>query len=345
MNKIRVGILGSGFVAMTHAEALRYDPRAELVAIAGGSRAPALAKDYSVNALTSIHELIRRADVDAVIVCTPHHLHAEAAIAAARAGKHVLVEKPMATSAADCRSMIEAAEEHDVRLMIAHFQRYRKTNAAVKRAIDEGLAGRIYLINESLIEFPDPNSPWKNQPESKGFLLGYGVHAIDQMRWWLNSEVASVTAHCGRYLGRPVEDGSLLLLQFENGANAVLECTNALPFVGAPGSPGAAEFHANLIGEKAILDINVYGEVKLKRAEGEVLLADLPSWTDAKSFARIEAYAAQDHEFISSILERRPPAIPGEEGLANVRVCLAAYRSADEKRTVFLREEPLHQNQ
>lgn len=338
MNKVRLGILGSGFVAMTHAEALRYDDRAELVAIAGGSRAESLARDYGVQSLASVDELLHHAEIDALIICTPHHLHAEAAIAAAQHGKHVLVEKPMATSVADCRAMIAAARARDVRLMVAHFQRYRKTNAAVKRALDEGRAGRIHLINEVLIENPD-QSQWKNQPESKGFLLGYGVHAIDQMRWWLNSEVASVTAHCGHYLGRAVEDGALLLLQFENGTSAVFECTNALPFSSASGSPGAAEFRAQLLGEKAVLDVNVYGQVRLRTSAGETVLAELPTWTEAKSFERIEAYAAQDREFISSILEHRTPAIPGEEGLANVRVCLAAYQSSAERRTIHLSEE------
>ncbi|MGH9844402.1 MAG: Gfo/Idh/MocA family protein [Blastocatellia bacterium] len=340
MSKVRIGIIGSGFVSMTHAEALRYDERAELVAIAGGSRAASLARDYGVEALASIEELIHRPDIDAVIIGTPHHLHAGAAIAAARQGKHILVEKPMATSVADCRAMIEAARAADVRLMVAHFQRYRRTNAAVKRALDEGLVGRIHLINEVLIENPD-ESGWKVQAESRGFLLGYGVHAIDQLRWWLGSEVASVAAHCGHYRGHAVEDGSLVLLEFENGASAVLECTNALPFKSQLGSPGAAQFHAHLIGEKGVLEVDVYGQVKLKTAAGETVLDELPSWTDAKSPARIEAYAAQDSEFISSIIEHREPAITGEEGLANVRVCLAAYKAAAERRTIHLNEEEI----
>lgn len=340
MKRVRLGIIGSGFASMTHAEALRYDQRAELVAIAGGSRVEKLASDYGVRALASLGEVIQHPDIDAVIIATPHDLHADASIAAARQGKHILVEKPMATSVEDCRAMIDAARAADVRLMVAHFQRYRKTNAAVKRALDEGLVGRVHLINEVLIENSD-ESAWKNRAESKGFLLGYGVHAIDQLRWWLNSEVASVTAHCGHYLGYAVEDGALLLLRFENGTSAVFECTNALPFRKEPGSPGAAEFRAQLIGEKAVLDVNVYGQVKLKTKEGEAVLAELPSWTDAKSFERIEAYAAQNREFISSILEHRPPAITGEEGLANVRVCLAAYQSAAESRTVHLREEAI----
>ena len=340
MKRVRVGIIGSGFASMTHAEALRYDQRAELVAIAGGRRAEKLAADYGVRALASAEEMIQRPDIDAVIIGTPHDLHADAAVAAARHGKHILVEKPMATTVEDCRAMIEAARAADVRLMIAHFQRYRKTNAAVKRAIDEGLIGRVHLINEVLIENPD-DSPWKSRVESMGFLLGYGVHAIDQLRWWLNSEVASVTAHCGHYLGCAAEDGSLLLMHFENGTSVIFECTNALPFKKEPGSPGAAEFHAQLIGEKAVLDVDVYGQVKLKTKEGETMLAELPSWTDVKSFERIEAYAAQNREFIGSILDHRPPAIPGEEGLANVRVCLAAYRSAEENRTVHLREETI----
>ncbi|MHB8655640.1 MAG: Gfo/Idh/MocA family protein [Terriglobia bacterium] len=338
MARVQVGMIGSGFVGVAHAEALRYDPRAELVAIAGGSRTVSLASDYGVEAMTSVKELIDRRDIDAVIVGTPHHLHAEATIASARRGKHVLVEKPMATSVEDCRAMIGAARDADVRLMVGHFQRYRKTNLAVKQALQEGLLGRVHMINDVLSENPD-ESGWKTQPESKGFLLGYGIHAIDQLRWWLSSEVESVAAHCGNYLGKVVEDGSLLLLKFKNGTSVVLECTNALPFKSVFGSPGAVEFRAHLIGEKGVMEVNVYGKVNLKTADGVKLLYELPAWDHPKSFARIEAYAEQDKEFVSSILEHRQPAISGEEGLANVRVCLAAYRASADRATIHFDTE------
>jgi len=335
MTKVRVGILGSGFISMTHAEALRYDPRAELVAIAGGSRAKSLAQDYSVQAMSSVEEMLHHPDIDAVIIGTPHHLHAEATIVAARQGKHVLVEKPMATTVEDCRAMIEVARDADVRLMVAHFQRYRKTNMAVKQALESGVLGRVYMINDVLIENPDETG-WKTQADSKGFLLGYGIHAVDHLRWWLASEVESVAAQCGRYEGEPAEDGSLLLLKFRNGTSAILQSTNAWPFKRVIGSPGAAEFHAHLIGEKGVLEVNVYGQVILKTSEGTTVLSELPSWSDPKSFARIEAYAEQDKEFISSIIEHRQPAIPGQEGLENVRICLAAYQASDEQGTIHL---------
>jgi len=322
---------------MTHAEALRYDPRAELVAIAGGSRAEGLARDYAVAAM-SVEEMLHRPGIDAVIIGTPHHLHAEAAIVAAHQGKHILVEKPMATTVEDCRAMIEAARDADVRLMVAHFQRYRKTNLAVKQALESGILGRVYMINDVLIENPDETG-WKTQAGSKGFLLGYGIHAIDHLRWWLASEVESVAAQCGQYGGKPAEDGSLLLLKFRNGTSAIVQSTNAWPFKRAIGSPGAAEFRAQLIGEKGVLEVNVYGQVTLKTAEGTSVLAELPTWSDPKSFERIEAYAEQDKEFISSILEHRQPAIPGEEGLENVRVCLAAYQASDKQGTIHLNGE------
>src|SRR5262245_50607700 len=101
MGKLRYGILGSGFMGRTHAEAIRHIDNAELIAIAGGSRAPGLAADYHAQLCTSDAELIGRDDIDAVIITTPQYVHAEQALAAAARGKHLFIEKPMTTTVAD----------------------------------------------------------------------------------------------------------------------------------------------------------------------------------------------------------------------------------------------------
>src|SRR4051794_680657 len=103
METVRIGILGSGFMGRTNAETVtRYLQHAQLVSIAGGSRAAALAQEYSVACEPSTEALLARSDVDAVLISTPHAAHAAQAIAAAQAGKHILLDKPMATSVADC---------------------------------------------------------------------------------------------------------------------------------------------------------------------------------------------------------------------------------------------------
>jgi len=335
--KVRVGIIGSGFVALTHAEALKYDDRAKVVAIAGGSRAPALARDYDVTCESSIESLIARKDINAVVICTPHALHAREALTAFKMGKHVLVEKPMATTAKDCQAMIELSKEKGLKLMVAHFQRYRKPNVAAKDVFKAGALGKVRMITQRLTEVAQ-NKPWQIKPESKGFLLGYGVHGIDLLRWWLSSEVESIFALCGRYRGYPVEDGTLSLMKFENGVFAFYLCSEALPIRKGPISPGAAGFTTTVIGEKGILEVNSYGKTILDDGNSRKTLAELPTWDNVKSPKRIKAYAAQDKDFITSIINDSEPPIPGSEGMANVVVALAAYESNKQNRVIALKD-------
>ena len=102
MKKIRFGILGSGYMGRTHAEAVRRLPNAELVAVHGGTRAPGLAERYGIAFEADKAALLQRRDIDAIVVTTPHHVHVDETLAAFAQGKHVLVEKPLATSVADC---------------------------------------------------------------------------------------------------------------------------------------------------------------------------------------------------------------------------------------------------
>ena len=142
-------MIGSGFMGRTYAETIsKRCTRASLKAITGGSRAAQLAKDYNVALEASLDSLLARADVSAVFIATPHHVHAEQAIAAAKAGKHVLIEKPMACSVADCDAILDACETADLYCSVAFAQRGRKCNIKAKRLIDEGAIGRILQISE-----------------------------------------------------------------------------------------------------------------------------------------------------------------------------------------------------
>src|SRR5262245_45871888 len=123
---IGIGIIGSGYMGRTYAECVaRYNTGARLVAVAGGSRAHGLAVDYGVDAEPSVDALLARADVTAVIITSPQSAHCEQTLAAASHGKHVLVEKPMATSTAECHRMIEACSASGAALSVIKPWRYR----------------------------------------------------------------------------------------------------------------------------------------------------------------------------------------------------------------------------
>jgi len=335
VNQIRCGIIGAGFAGATHAEALRYAPAARLVAIAspGPANRTALAERYGVEALAAPEELIARPDVDAIIIASPHAVHAKQAIAAARAGKHVLVEKPMATSVADCQAMITACAEAGVRLMVGHFQRFRDPAVAAKLIFDSGQMGRVLMLRDVMAE--PAEGAWRDRPESVGVLLGYGVHAIDRIRWWLGSEVVQVSALSNRFQGRPVEDGTQMLMHFANGAEASLMCTDIWP-VRDDRSPGAVPASCLVIGERGALDVDMYGDVRLSLGGPWRTVATLPRWDSPVAFERIRAYALQMREFIAAIVSGREPGITGRDGMAAVRVALAAYESAAQGRWVHI---------
>ncbi|MBN2552718.1 MAG: Gfo/Idh/MocA family oxidoreductase [Spirochaetales bacterium] len=333
--KLSFGILGSGFIALTHAEAIHRAAGAELTAIAGGRKAGELAGQYGARLEPSVQALIDAKDIDAVVICTPHALHAPQAIQCLGQGKHVLVEKPMACSEPECRSMIRAAEGANRKLMVAHFQRYRAPNAAAKRAIAAGRIGRVRLAQQSLLEPPN-DKPWQLQPDSRGFFLGYGVHGIDLLRWWFDDEVSMVFAACHRFRGNPTEDATQIICSFENGSSASLLATDCLPPGQQDKPPGAVGFSTLIIGDRGTITVDSYGQAVLEAGGTREIIGELPSWSSLTSTERIEAYLEQDADFIRAVQEDAAVPISGEEGMRNVRVALAAYESAEKKAPVSL---------
>src|SRR5262249_34469644 len=137
MQTVRIGMIGSGFMGLTYSEAIsRHLQGAKLVGVAGGSRAPQLATEYGVSAEKSVAALLARKDVDAVVIATPDQYHREQTVHAAAAGKHVLVEKPMAPTVADCDAMSAACEKAGVNLAVVKTERYRKITQHAKQYID-----------------------------------------------------------------------------------------------------------------------------------------------------------------------------------------------------------------
>jgi len=334
---LRFGILGSGFVALTHAEALRHVLQAKLVAISGGSNASALAEQYGVRREQEPVDLTLATDVDAVVICTPHFLHAEQTLECLRRGKHVLVEKPMAVTVAECSAMIEAAETAQRKLMVAHFQRFRAPNAAACRALRAGKLGRLLLAQQRLLELPN-TKPWQLDSRSRGFFLGYGVHGIDLLRWWLASEIEKVAGFCHHFRGKATEDAVQALFGFASGASATFMATDALPENRARKSPGAAGLWTLILGEKGTLEIDSYGEAVLEVEGQREVLCRLPTWSSLTSAERIEAYKEQDQSFTECILRDSEPPIPGLEGMRNVAAALAAYEAAERGTVVRLKD-------
>jgi predicted dehydrogenase len=339
MKEIRIGIIGSGFMGRTNAEtATKYLDGARLVAVSGGSRAAALATEYGAQHDTNPRDLILRDDIDAVFISTPHAVHAEHATLACNAGKHVLLDKPMAASVEECTQIIEAGRGNGANVMIMFGQRFRKVNMEAHRLIAEGAIGRITQIHSHALNSGGLGAlpAWQSEPENLGTLFGHGIHNLDQVRWLTGQEVKTMAAQVQREAPSNNEVASMAVLGLSGGAMATVWVSWTVP---SPNFP-ASGFSARVVGETGILDLDAYGTLRLGyQGKWTVVTEQAPIDFKGKGMldpVRLEAYAAQGNEFLNSIREGRRPSVTGEDGRAAVQIALAAYESAAENRTVLL---------
>jgi predicted dehydrogenase len=323
----------------TNAETVtRYLQRAELKAVSGGSRAAALASEYGVAAVSSVDELVARPDIDAVLISTPHAEHAAQAIAAASHGKHILLDKPMATSVADCDRILNAVRAAGVKLMIMYGQRFRTCNIEAHRMIREGAIGDVRMILELILASGGLGTLplWQSRPENVGAFMGHAVHNIDRIRWLTGAEITSVSARMHRDPKSGVEESTMALLSLSNGAMATLwESWNVVPPLFPRSGSGAW-----IAGSTGNLDLDAYGTLRLGRGAEWTVVAEQAAidWKGQGMLApvRMKAYQLQHQEFVDAVIEDREPAVTGLDGRAAVAVAEAAYRSAEEGRTICL---------
>jgi predicted dehydrogenase len=202
---LSMAIIGCGGIARSHAEAIQQVDGARLVATADidAQRAEALASEFGApQAYSTYEDALSDPSVDAVIVCLPHHLHAEAVIAAAGAGKHILCEKPMTTTLTDVDGMITAADMAGVVLMVGQVLRFREANILARKLLEEGRIGQSrHLIRRRYHHMRTyPSAPWATDPEKAGgwVLYGFGSHEVDMLLWLLDAHIREVYARGAR---------------------------------------------------------------------------------------------------------------------------------------------------
>lgn len=340
MSEVGIGIIGSGFMGRTYAETIsKCGGRSRLRAVAVGSRAEELAKDYGIACEHSIDGLLARDDVDAVLIATPHHVHYDHAMASARAGKHMLLEKPMACSVAQCDEIIEAYEQTGVYCSIAFTQRSRDCNIKAKQLIDEGAIGRIVQMQEfALASLGLGGLPaWQSHPENLGTLFGHAIHNIDRIRWLTGREIRTVYARSkSTEPGVEVEGTSMVLMSLDDDTPVSLWASYQLPKPSIP----RTQFSAWIVGERGILDLDAYGDLRVtKNGEWEVATTQAPIDWQGKGFldpVRLQSYTRQCQDFIDAIVEKRPPAVTGWDGRQAVAAALAAYESSNTHAEIML---------
>ena len=332
-DKVRFGIVGTGMIGRYHAEAIRATEGAELTAVCRSSAqgAEEAAREYGVPCETSYESLLARRDVDAVCLCTPSGLHAAQTLAAAAAGKHVLVEKPMALTLADADAMIAACRAAGVRLGVALQRRTDPTFRAVRDAIGAGDLGPLVLGTVS-VPYVRPQSYYDSAAwrgtwalDGGGALMNQGIHLADLLVWYMGDpvEVSARQATLAHQI--EVEDCVAASLRFTSGALGTLVATTAA----APGFPHRVEVYGGRGG------VQIEGE-DVVRWDGEAR-ARVPPHVAATAAAGAGAsptgIKAAGHvrlvgDLVAAIREGRPALVPGEEGRRSLALVLAVYESA-----------------
>jgi UDP-N-acetyl-2-amino-2-deoxyglucuronate dehydrogenase len=332
--RLRTAIIGCGKVAHLHAQALGSLPESEFVAVSDTDvdRARAFAARYGVEARREL------TGVDVVVICTPHPLHKGPAIAAMNSGAHVLVEKPLATTVADCDEMIEAAERNGVRLGVVSQRRFFEPVQAMKAAVDAGKVGRPVLGTVAMFSWRDGayyrSDPWRGRwdTEGGGVLINQAPHHLDILQW-LMGPIEEVTGRWAN-LNHPyieVEDTALAMLRFAGGGLGSIT-------VSLSQNPGIyTKIHIH--GSNGY-SVGAQTDTGATFVAGSTQVIEPPFndlWTipgeQAPSAPNRPAeyyHALQDQDFLQAVLNDRAPLCDGKEGRKVVELIAAIYRSGRE---------------
>jgi myo-inositol 2-dehydrogenase/D-chiro-inositol 1-dehydrogenase/scyllo-inositol 2-dehydrogenase (NAD+) len=273
--------------------------------------------------------------IDAVVVATPSEHHCAIVIAAAQGGKHILCEKPMAMNASECDAMLEAVAQAGVKLQIGFMRRFDAGFMAAKRRVDAGEIGRVVLV-KSLTHGPTTPKPWMYDiRKSNGPLSEVNSHDIDTVRWFSGSDFEEVYAIAANYRSPQAKqqypdfyDNVILSARLENGMQASI--------AGAQGVQYGYDSRCEILGQTGLITVGSLADntVATHTAAGRVQPI-VQSWRDLF----LDAYLAEDQDFVRCIVEDRAPRASGEDGKAAVLVVNAGNRSIVERRPVRLSEE------
>lgn len=251
----RVGLVGCGRISKNHFDAIAKVEGLELAAVADTDieRARTAGETYGVPHFASLDEMLRTATLDIVTICTPSGLHSAQGVAVAKAGKHVLAEKPMAITLSQADELIKAADDAGVHLFVVKQNRLNPPIQLLKRAIDKGRFGRIYMANVTVRwtrpqEYYDAE-PWRGTWEfDGGAITNQASHYVDLLQW-LVGPVESVMAKTATQARKiEAEDSGIGILKFRSGALGVIE-VNVLTY------PKNLEGSITILGEKGSVKI------------------------------------------------------------------------------------------
>lgn len=313
--KIGVAVIGAGFWGKNHARVFSELEETELLAICdiNAERAKSIAKQFGVEAYVEAGKMLKRKDIEAVSVCTWSTSLAKEAMKALKAGKHVLVEKPMAANSKQAEALIKTAEKESLHLTVGFLMRFIPGLQYIKKAIEDKRIGELVCATAKRV------SQWPERIGDVGVVKDLAIHDIDVARYLFGGEPIAVYAKTGNIKHRLYEDYAHIMLTFEGGKNAFIESNWLTP-------------HKTrtliVTGSEAIMKLDyITQELTIEDAK-ETVQPRLP-WQEP---LKIEL-----QHFTNCILGKEKPLITGEDGLRALKIAEAALKSSKTGRLVKLK--------
>ena len=331
---IGFGIIGAGLMGNVHAAAIDAVADAELIAVADidAERAGQLAEQHpGSDVLTDYRALLARPEVQAVVIATPDGLHCEPAVDAAGAGKHVLLEKPIATTMEDADRIIAAAEAAQIKLAIGYCSRYDTTHAEIKRQIDTGSLGTVMSVYSRRHAIITEARRLAGRVSVEQYLA---VHDLDLMLWYLDDDVVRVTSEIVTgpvYEELGVHDICWIMIKTRRGGVGVVECGWVLS--AALGCAG--DLRLEVIGAKGSAYADVLPSCLSLCTEEGWQFPDVLHWTKLHG-ELVGWYREQIRCFVGAIERDEPPRVTGRDGRRSLEIVLAARHSYEKHVPVSL---------
>ena len=341
------GIIGCGMISDFHSAAIADIKNGKLVAVSSrkAENSQRLVDRYSIQAYSDYNEMLNRDDIDIVCVCTPSGAHMEPAVAAAEAGKHVIIEKPLEITLERCDAIIESCEKANVRLCAIFNSRFSDASQLVKDTVSSGRLGQLTLGDAYVKWYRSQDyydsGDWRGTMEldGGGAMMNQSIHAIDFLQYVMGP-VESIQAFTDTLAHKriDVEDVAVAALRFKNGALGVVEGTTAV----YPGSLKKFEFSGTkgtIVLEEEDIITWEFEEEEPEDAEIKKQFTEKKSGGGGASDPRAinhDNHRRQMINLIQSIENNIPHLVDGREGRKAVEIILAIYQSSKAGKTVHL---------
>jgi UDP-N-acetylglucosamine 3-dehydrogenase len=315
MKKLGVAVIGIGFWGRNHVRVFSELPETELKAVCdvNKERAKAIANQYKVDVYTDSRKLLKREDIEAVSICTWTTTHAEEALRAIRAGKDLLVEKPIASTVREAKRIVNLAERRNTRLMVGFIERFNPGVQIAKNMVYKDEIGTLVSATSKRV------SEWPERVGDVGVVKDTAIHDIDLMRFVFDEEPSAVFAKIGNLRHTRYEDYAQIMLTFEKGKTAFIEANWLTPY---------KTRNLLITGSRAILNLNYLTQEITIETAGQ---------STTPRHAGQEPLKLELKHFAESVLNYKTPNVTGIDGLRALEIAEASFKSSKQNRAVKLK--------